>query len=58
MDWMNFRMLETIFRVNIEQLKLLIVFVGNILRIEQIGNRVKLRIRRTRFDFVTLTPTY
>lgn len=58
MDWMNFRMLETIFRVNIEQLKLLTVFVGNILRIEQIGNRVKLRIRRTRFDFIMLTPTY
>lgn len=55
---MNFRMLETIFKVKIEQLKLLIVFVGSILRIEQVGNRMKLRIRRNRFDFLTLVPTY
>lgn len=34
MEWMNFTMLETILEVNKEELKL---FVGNILRIENIG---------------------
>lgn len=48
-------MMATMFRVNIEQLQLSVVFVRNILRVEQIGSRVELRIRRTVLDFITLS---
>lgn len=58
MDWMNFRMMATMFRVNIEQLQLSVVFVRNILRVEQSGSRVELRIRRTVLDFITLSSAW
>lgn len=58
MDWMNFRMMATMFRVNREQLQLSVVFVRNILRVEQSGSRVELRIRRTVLDFITLSSAW
>lgn len=47
---MRFRMLETICKLNIGQLTLLVGFIGNILRIEQIGNS-KIQ-NQTRFEFM------
>lgn len=47
---MSFRMLETIYKLNIGQLTLSVGFIGNILRIEQIGNS-KIQ-NHTRFEFM------
>lgn len=49
-NWMSFRMLETIYKLNIGQLTLSVGFIGNILRIEQIGNS-KIQ-NHTRFEFM------